>query len=138
MKTRVIIPRPGRCGWARDSILHPLPSGLEDRTPVFIVAVNYPTVSVKDAAGREWHLTRSQVDCGVYYVTPAGGWIHESKPKALNALRNQLRHHLATPRPEGSAGELWDQKASHLLWVLQRNGEDIRHAVAARHPVEGR
>jgi hypothetical protein len=125
MKTRIIMPRPGRCGWTHSTKLRPLPPGLPDRTPVFIVAEDHAIVRAKDAHGAEWPLSRVQIDGGVYCLTPAGGWAHESTPTARAIIRRELQQHLASPRPDGSAGHRWDQKTSHLLWILQRNGENV-------------
>jgi hypothetical protein len=122
MKIRIVLPRPGRCGWTHDTKLKPLPAGLPDRTPVFIVAVNHTLVRARDASGREWPLARVQVDAGVYCSTPAGGWVHESTATARSVLRHELRHHLITSRPDGTGGVRWDEKASRLRWILQRNG----------------
>jgi hypothetical protein len=88
---------------------------------MFIVAVNQTLVRTRDASGREWTLSRVQVDSGVFCSTPAGGWIHESTSTARNILRQQLQHHLASLRPAGTAGERWDEKASRLRWILDRN-----------------
>ena len=123
MKTRIVLPRPGRCGWACSTPDRPLPTALAERTPVFIVGANGAEVTARDAAGNDWQLARSQVDCGVYFVTQAGGWVHESAPRARNALRHQLEHHLGTARPEGEAGLAWDEKASRLQWMLERKGK---------------
>src|SRR6185295_7639517 len=111
------------CGWTHHTKLRPLPDGLPDRTPVFIVAADQTIVRAKDARGSEWPLARVQIDGGVYCRTPAGGWAHESTPTAREIVHRELRQHLATPRPDGTAGRRWDDKASHLMWILQRNGE---------------
>jgi len=87
-------------------------------------------VSARDVDGKIWQLARQQVDCGLYFVTLAGGWIHESSPRARNALRHMLKHHLGTRRPEGEAGIHWDEKASHLLWILQRNGKSLDRVIS--------
>jgi hypothetical protein len=98
---------------------------------VFIVALSPAGVQVKDRTGQQWCVERFQVDCGVYYQIPSGGWVHESTAKGQRAARHCLRNHLASPRPEG-AGEAWDEKASQLLWIIQRNA---RHH-AATDPTE--
>jgi hypothetical protein len=91
---------------------------------VLIVAVNDAGVRAKDASGHEWNLRRTQVDCGIYCCTPAGGWVHESSSTARDILLHQLHHHLTAPRPDGPAAARWEEKASRLQWILQRNGED--------------
>ena len=121
MKTRPVIAKPGGCGWTRNTHLHSLPPDLPDRSPVFIVAVSHGVVRVRDANNKEWELERPQVDCGILCVTPAGGWLRESTPKVQSHVRELLRKHVASPRPEGGAGRNWDEKASRLLWILQRN-----------------
>jgi hypothetical protein len=133
MKTRIVLPRPGRCGWAVPFPGNPLPAGLDERTPVFIVSVDGTGVNARDASGKVWQLARGQVDCGLYFVTPAGGWVHESTVRARNALRHQLRHHLGTQRPQGEAGRPWDEKASYLLWLLQRTAALRAEAPGTRH-----
>jgi hypothetical protein len=125
MKTRIISPRPGRCGWTHGTKLLPLPPGLPDRTPVFIVAVDHPIVRAMDAAGQEWPLACVQVDSGVYFLTPAGGWVHESTATARAILHRELDEHLSSQRPDGPAGTRWDARTSRLLWILQRNGESV-------------
>jgi hypothetical protein len=99
-----------------------LPAGLDDRTAVSITTVDLPFVSVKDGTGQEWHLTRRQLDCGAYYCTPSGKWLHESKPRALSAVRHWLRRHLACA--EARRDHAWEEKAAKLRWILQRNGAD--------------
>ena len=125
MQTRIILPRPGRCGWTHSTKLRPLPPGLPDRTPVFIVATDSTLVRAQDANGHEWPLSRVQVDGGLYCRTPAGGWVHESSAAARAILHRELRQHLATTRPAGTAGLRWEEKASRLVWILQRNGESV-------------
>jgi hypothetical protein len=98
-----------------------LPSGLPERTPVFIISAGGGLVSAKDARGNVWRLMASQVDCGWLIGTSGGGWIHESRIKALTFIREQLERHLETPRPEGHEGWLWDETTSEFLWVLERN-----------------
>jgi hypothetical protein len=125
MKIRPILPRPGRCGWTCADTLNPLPPGLPDRLPVFILAVNDSGLRAQDASGHQWELGPTQVDCGLYCCTPAGGWVHESSPVARTILRRQLHQHLAGPRPEGSAAARWEEKVIRIQWILLRNGEDV-------------
>jgi len=121
MNTRLALPRPGRCGWALQSTFHPLPAGLPERSPVLILAVNRNHVTAKDAAGHVWQLECGQVDGGRFCRTPGGGWIHESKARARAIICEQLQRHLASPRPSGEAGQRWDETASQLYWIVQRN-----------------
>lgn len=119
---RCHIPVVGNRGWVQDSLSHPLPEGLPDRTPVEIVSIANPHVFVRDAAGREWRLIRWQLDCGADYCGPAGNWMHESRPQVLRALKEDAdRLEALPPRPTSSGRRAIEEQVRRNRWVIERN-----------------
>lgn len=120
-------------GWVIDSSHSPLPSGLPHRARITVVEVGLagdrknPEIVVEDENGRQWAVTRHQLDVG-HTLCLDGEYCPETHPKAVLFLRHVLRDLEERIRAEieelhGSA-TWWQDDRERTKWYLSRNGFD--------------
>lgn len=120
-------PIPGARCWANFCGSYGLPDGLEDRTPLVVVAWSEFTGTALDAGGKLWSLNRVQIDTGFSYYLD-GLLCLEDSPTAVEYLRHVVRRLKAKLASTGGAGRYdrhnLEEKLSRARWYLERNGND--------------
>lgn len=129
----MVIPEAGMSGWVIESPPSPLPSGLSHGERITVVKVGLADdrrtaqIVVKDQNGRQWVVTRHQLDVG-HAMYLDGEYCLETHPKAVSYLRHLLLELDARIRAEreelhGSA-TWWEGDREQTRWYLSRNGHD--------------